>query len=59
VSFGVAPLDPEVDVLESLDRAGHALTLAKTAGRNQMICWDPSVTTGVRLRRLEVKEIKD
>lgn len=59
VSFGVAPLDPEADVLESLDRAGHALTLAKTAGRNQLICWDPSVTTGVRLRRLEIREIKD
>jgi diguanylate cyclase (GGDEF)-like protein len=59
VSFGVAPLDPEVDALESLDRADQALTLAKTAGRNQMICWDPSVTTGVRLRRLEIKEIKE
>jgi diguanylate cyclase len=54
-SFGIASLDPHVDVLESIDRADQALTLAKTAGRNQMICWDPSVTTGVRLRRLEVK----
>jgi diguanylate cyclase (GGDEF)-like protein len=58
VSFGVAPLDPEVDALESLDRADQALTLAKTAGRNQMICWDPSVTTGVRLRRLEIKDVE-
>jgi len=55
-SFGVAALDPEVDLLESIDRADQALTLAKTAGRNQMICWDPSVTTGVRLRRLEIKD---
>jgi hypothetical protein len=34
------------------------LTLAKTAGRNRMIIWDPSVTTGVRLRRLETKDVK-
>lgn len=55
-SFGIAALDPNVELLESIDRADQALTLAKTAGRNQMICWDPSVTTGVRLRRLEVKD---
>lgn len=59
VSFGVAMIDPAVDVLESLDRADQALTLARTAGKNQMICWDPSVTTGVRLRRLEVRELKE
>lgn len=56
-SFGVALLDPDVDVLESIDRANQALTLAKTAGRNQIIRWDPSVTTGVRLRRLEAKDV--
>jgi len=55
-SFGVALLDPDVALLESIDRADQALTLAKTAGRNQMICGDPSVTTGVRLRRLEIKD---
>jgi diguanylate cyclase (GGDEF)-like protein len=58
-SFGIASLDPAVDVLESIDRADQALTLAKTAGRSQMICWDPSVTTGVRLRRLEVKDTQE
>jgi diguanylate cyclase (GGDEF)-like protein len=58
-SFGIASLDPDVDVLESIDRADQALTLAKTAGRNQMICWDPSVTTGVRLRRLEIKDTQE
>jgi diguanylate cyclase len=58
-SFGVASLDPNVEVLESIDRADQALTLAKTAGRNQIICWDPSVTTGVRLRRLEVRNTED
>ena len=31
-SFGIALLDPEVDALESIDRADHALTLARTAG---------------------------
>jgi diguanylate cyclase len=57
-SFGMALLDPDVDALESIDRADQALTLAKVAGRNRMITWDPSVTTGVRLRRLEVKDVQ-
>jgi diguanylate cyclase len=57
-SFGLALLDPEVDALESIDRADQALTLAKTAGRSRVIAWDPSVTTGVRLRRLEMKDVE-
>lgn len=57
-SFGIAMLDPEVDALVSVDRAEQALTLAKAAGRNRMITWDPSVTTGVRLRRLEIKDVE-
>lgn len=57
-SFGIAMLDPEVDALESIDRADQALTLAKVAGRNRMITWDPSVTTSVRLRRLEMKDVE-
>jgi diguanylate cyclase (GGDEF)-like protein len=57
-SFGVALLDPQVDALESVDRADQALTLAKVAGRSRMIAWDPSVTTGVRLRRLEAKDVQ-
>ena len=52
-------LDPEVDALESIDRADQALTLAKAVGRNRMITWDPSVTTGVRLRRIEIKNVQD
>ena len=56
-SFGVALLDPDVDVLESIDRADQALTLARAAGGNKIIRWDPSVTTGVHLRRLEVKDV--
>lgn len=59
VSFGLALLDPEVDALESVDRADQALTLAKAAGRNKIICWDPSVTTGVRLRRLAIKDVEE
>jgi diguanylate cyclase (GGDEF)-like protein len=57
VSFGLALLDPAVDVLESVDRADQALTLAKAAGGNRMIAWDASVTTGVRLLRLEMKDV--
>ena len=57
-SFGIAMLDPEVDALESIDRADQALTLAKAAGGNRAITWDPSVTTGVRLRRLELKDLE-
>jgi diguanylate cyclase len=57
-SFGIAMLDPEVDALESIDRADQALTLAKAAGGNRVITWDPSITTGVRLRRLELKDLE-
>jgi diguanylate cyclase (GGDEF)-like protein len=57
-AFGLALLDPEVDVLESIDRADQAATLAKTSGRNRVICWDPSVTTGVRMRKLEIKDVE-
>jgi len=53
-SFGLALLDPEVSVEDSIERADQALLVAKAAGRNRAISWDPSVTTGTRLRRLEV-----
>ena len=55
-SFGIALLDPEVGVIDSIDRAEQALHLAKAAGRNRAISWDPSVTTGPRLRRLEIED---
>lgn len=55
-SFGLAMLDPEAGVVDSIDRADQALLLAKTAGRNRAIRWDPSVTTGRGLRRLEIDE---
>ena len=53
-SFGLAPLDPETAVEDSVERADQALLLAKTAGRNRAISWDSSVTTGTRLRRIEI-----
>lgn len=56
-SFGLAMLDPGVTVEESIERADQALMLAKAAGRNRAISWDPGVTTGTRLRRLEIDDI--
>ena len=44
-SFGITPLEPDVSAEESMDRADKALLLAKAAGRNRVIRWDPSVTT--------------
>jgi diguanylate cyclase (GGDEF)-like protein len=55
-SFGLALLDPDVGVIESIDRADQALLLAKAAGRNRAISWDPSVTTGKQLRRLKIDD---
>jgi len=55
-SFGLALLDPGVSVTGSIDRADQALLLAKTAGRNRAISWDPSITTGKELKRLQVDE---
>ncbi len=44
-SFGITPLEPDVSAEESMDRADKALLMAKSAGRNRVIRWDPSVTT--------------
>jgi len=57
-SFGLALLDPEVSVEDSIERADQALLLAKTAGRNRAISWDPNVTTGTRLPRLQIDDAK-
>jgi diguanylate cyclase len=57
-SFGLALLDPEVSVEDSIERADQALLLAKTAGRNRAISWDASVTTSTRMRRLRIEDIK-
>jgi diguanylate cyclase len=42
-SFGVAPLDSQYSVEESLDHADQALYEAKTRGRNRAEMWKPSV----------------
>jgi diguanylate cyclase len=54
-SFGLALLDPEVRVEDSIDRAAQALLLAKTAGGNRAISWDSSVTTGRHLRWVQIE----
>ncbi|MGB7904892.1 MAG: diguanylate cyclase [Steroidobacteraceae bacterium] len=58
-SFGLALLDPEVSIEESIERADQALLLAKTAGRNRAISWDESVTTSTRLPRLRLEDVKE
>jgi diguanylate cyclase (GGDEF)-like protein len=58
-AFGLASLDPEISAEESLERADQALLLAKTAGGNRAISWDPGVTTGVRLPRLQLDDIQE
>lgn len=40
VSFGVALLDGNAPVEQSIDRADKALYLAKTTGRNRVVKWD-------------------
>jgi diguanylate cyclase (GGDEF)-like protein len=49
-SFGLAPLDPEVTLEESINRADKALLAAKAAGRNCLRLWEPSLTTGQEAR---------
>jgi diguanylate cyclase len=58
-SFGLALLDPTVRVEDAIDRAAQALMLAKTAGGNRAISWDPAVTTDRHLRRLDIEAIRD
>ena len=49
-SFGLALLDPSICVEESIDRADKALLQAKSAGRDRVVTWDPSIATGTMLR---------
>jgi hypothetical protein len=53
IQFTWVHQSPRVDALRD-----QALLLAKTAGGNRATSWDPSVTTGVRLPRLELDDIK-
>jgi diguanylate cyclase (GGDEF)-like protein len=50
-SFGITSLEPDLTVEESIARADKALLLAKAAGRNRVVCWDPAVTTGTMIDR--------
>jgi diguanylate cyclase (GGDEF)-like protein len=43
MSFGIALLDPDVSVEQSIDRADKAMYAAKAAGRNCTRIWDPSM----------------
>lgn len=43
-SFGLAQLDPDLPVVDSIDRADSATYAAKRAGRNRTMIWDPSMT---------------
>jgi diguanylate cyclase (GGDEF)-like protein len=56
-SFGLAMLDPEASVQESIERADTALLLAKSAGRNRAITWNPSIETQRMLRMLQQDKI--
>jgi diguanylate cyclase (GGDEF)-like protein len=49
-SFGLALLDPDLVVEESIDRADKAVLLAKTMGRDRACCWNPTVSTGTALK---------
>jgi diguanylate cyclase len=50
-SFGITSLEPDLTVEECVARADKALLLAKAAGRDRVVCWDPAVTTGTMIDR--------
>lgn len=43
VSFGLALLDPDASVEQSIERADRAMYAAKAAGRNCTCIWDPTL----------------
>ena len=49
-SFGLALLDPDVTIEESIDRADRALLMAKASGRDRAVTWDPGIRTGTMLK---------
>ena len=49
-SFGLTLLEPDITVEESIDRADKALLMAKAAGRDRVVSWNPSIMTGTALK---------
>jgi len=49
-SFGLALLDADVCVEESIDRADRALLSAKATGRDRAVSWNPAIATGTMLK---------
>jgi diguanylate cyclase (GGDEF)-like protein len=58
-SFGITPLEPDVSAEECVDRADKALLLAKAAGRNRVLRWDPSVTTARLAAEVCLEDLDD
>jgi diguanylate cyclase len=56
-SFGLALLDPESPVMESVDRADQALMLAKAAGRNRVMSWDVAASTGTGWKPIKIGDV--
>ena len=50
-SFGITSLEPDLTVEECVARADKALLLAKAAGCDRVVCWDPAATTGAVIDR--------
>ena len=49
-SFGLALLDANACVEESIDRADKALLSAKANGRDRAVSWNPAIATGTMLK---------
>jgi len=45
-SVGITSLEPDLEVEQCVARADQALLLAKAAGRDRVVCWDPAGTAG-------------
>lgn len=45
-SFGITSIEPYLSVEECIARADKALLLAKAAGRDRVVCWDPARQAG-------------
>ena len=57
-SFGITSIEPDLSVEECIGRADRALLLAKAAGRNRVVCWDPASQTST-MRGHEFSEHPD